>query len=95
MKLTPQLIERLAHATFCRPAIVELAELFKVATAEEVSTLVAQLAELGEDVALDRLLNVCAYLNVLVEPTVLAKSAAVIADLTNLPYCYVNRRLRT
>lgn len=91
MKLTPELIQKLTQTTFCRPAIAELAELFENTTTEEVSTLAAQLTEQGEDVALDRLLTVCAYCDIPLDPAVLAESAAVIYDLTHLPYSYANQ----
>jgi hypothetical protein len=91
VKLTPKIIQKLTQATFCRPAIAELAELFKNTTPEEVNTLAAQLTERGEDVALDRLLTTCAFCDIQLDPTVLAESAAVIADLTHLPYSYANQ----
>ncbi len=91
MKFTPELVRKLTQTTFCRPAIAELAELFEDTTTEEFSTLAAQLTEQGEDVALDRLLTVCAYRDIQLDPTVLAESTAVIHDLMHLPYAYANQ----
>ncbi|VGO23056.1 SEC-C metal-binding domain-containing protein [Pontiella sulfatireligans] len=91
MKLTPELIQKLAQTTFCRPAIAELAELFENTTTEEVNALAFQLTEQGEDVALDRLLTTCAFCDIQLDPTILAESAAVIYDLTHLPYSYANQ----
>ncbi len=68
MKLTPELVHKLTQTTFCRPAIAELAELFEDTMDEEINTLVAQLTEQGEDVALDRLLTVCAYRDICPTP---------------------------
>ena len=91
MKLTPELIQQLSQATFCRPAIEALAEQFEDTPIAAINTLVAQLTEQGEDTALNRLLNVCAYTDRPVDPAVLAESAAVIKDITHLSYCYVNQ----
>ncbi len=91
MKFTPELVQKLIQTPFCRPSIAELAELFVDATVDEFNALVAQLTEQGEDVALDRLLTVCAYRDIQLDPTVLAESTAVIHDLMHLPYAYANQ----
>jgi len=91
VQLTSKLIRKLTQTTFCRPAIAELAELFENTTTKEVNTLVAQLTEQGEDVALDRLLTTCAFRDIQLDPTVLAESAAVIDDLTHLPFSYTHQ----
>lgn len=91
MERTPELIRQLSQATFCRQAIEELAEPFENTPVADLNALAAQLTEQGEDTALDRLLNACAFAEIKLDPTVLAESAAVIEDVTHLPCCYVTQ----
>ena len=81
------LIRRLREAAFCRPAIEELSGLLGDLTPETAAPLIEQLIEQGEDVALDRLLCVCAFKGLALDPAVLVGSAAVIADILHLPFC--------
>ena len=83
------LIRRLREAAFCRPAIEELSDLLDDLTPETAAPLIERLIEQGEDVALDRLLCVCAFKGLPLDPSILAGSAAVIADITHLPFCLV------
>lgn len=87
MELTTDLIRELARTTFCRPAIAGLADALADLTPQSASALVRQLTEQGEAVALNRLLNVCAYRGMRLDPDALAQSASTIDDITHLPYC--------
>ena len=87
MELTADLIRELAGTAFCRPAIAGLADVLADLTEESASALVRQLTEQGEAVALNRLLNVCAYREMRLDPAALAESASTIDDISHLPYC--------
>ncbi len=91
MELTSELIRTLAKTPYCRTAIAELADRFADLSPEAAGSLVLQLTELGEDMALNRLLNVCAYRGLPLDPTILAQSAGVIEDITHLPYCFAGQ----
>jgi hypothetical protein len=87
VELTPDLIHTLAKTSYCQSAISELADALEDLTPESASSLVAQLTEQGEAVALNRLLNVCAYRQMRLTPSVLAESIGTLDDITHLPYC--------
>ena len=88
MELTAELLDTLTNTPFCRPAIAELADQLSDLTPKSAGMLSAQLAERGEDVALSRLLTVCAYRTLLLDPSVLTRSAGVVSDIAVLPYCF-------
>ncbi len=87
MELTPDLTHTLAKTPYCRASIAELADTLANLTPESASSLVTQLTEQGEAAALNRLLNVCAYREMRLDPSALAESAGTIDDITHLPYC--------
>ncbi len=87
MELTVEFVRKLAGTPFCRSAIVELAAECEHLTEADASLLVAQLTAQGEAVALNRLLNVCALLEMRVDPLSLAGSVGTIDDITHLSYC--------
>jgi hypothetical protein len=89
--ISTELINSLVNTPYCRPEIAALAEQLDPLTAEKADFLIAQLIELGEDLALNRLLNVCAYKDIPLNPETLADSTVVIADITHLPFCFVNQ----
>ncbi len=86
--LTADLIQRLAKMPYCRPAIAELAEALPDLTVETANRWVDDLTSRGEDVALNRLLNVCALLQLRLDPEILAGSAGVVADISHVPYAF-------
>jgi hypothetical protein len=87
VELTQELTHILAKTPYCRSAIAELADELAYLTPDSASLLVSQLTEQGEDVALNRLLNVCAYREMRLSPSVLAESISTIDDSTHFPYC--------
>ena len=87
-ELTADLVEILSKTPFCRPAIAELAEQLSSLSEESASTWVSELTVAGEDVALDCLLSVCAYLRLRINASVLAQSMGVVADLSHAPYSF-------
>jgi hypothetical protein len=89
--LPAELIDTLAKTAYCRPEIAALAEKLDPLTAEKANSLIAQLTEMGEDVALNRILNVCAYKDIDLDPKTLADSTLVIADITHMPFCFTNQ----
>ena len=88
MELTPELLSDLSGAARCRPAIAGLAKQLCDLSVEGGSQLVAQLISQGEDIALSRLLNVCVYNDLILDAELLARSVAVVADITDIAYCF-------
>jgi hypothetical protein len=91
MQLTLQLIQELAQTSFCRPAVASLAGRFEDTPITTLNTWVEQLTEQGEDIALNRLLDACSFAAIQLDPTILARSAGVIQDITHLPFCYIHQ----
>lgn len=89
--ITLDLIHMLENTAYFRSAIVSLAENLEPLTAKKANILIESLTEMGEDLALNRLLNVCAIQNLHLDPEILSNSTAVIDDITHLPFCFSNQ----
>ena len=89
--ISPEFINSLAKTSYCRPEIVALTEQLDPLTPKKADFLIARLTEQGEDLALNRLLNVCAYQEIHLDPKTLADSTMVIADITHIPFCFANQ----
>ncbi len=89
--LTPAQIKKLAGTAFYRGGIEELAEMFRSTPVETANRYVAQLTEMGEAVALTRLLNAFAYCNCVLDPAVLAASGMVVSDMMCLALIFAHQ----
>lgn len=87
-ELSPQLIERLAKTAFCESGISGLADLFRDTPLETANQWVGQLTDMGEDVALTRLLDTFTYCGFVLDPAVLVRSGMVVSDITCIPYAF-------